>query len=59
MMKVQEHQTLIYDSLNNISDLIEKFINTSKQLNFNENSQIADENEKVSFEADEENLEEF
>jgi hypothetical protein len=59
MMKAQEHQSLIYDSLNNMGDLIEKFINTSKQLNFNEISTIADEDEGASFEADEEDLEEF
>jgi chromosome segregation ATPase len=59
IMKVQEHQAVIYDSLNNMGELIEKFINTSKQLNFNENSQMADEDEGASFEADEEDLEEF
>jgi hypothetical protein len=57
--KVQEHQAVIYDSLNNMGKLIEKFLNTSKQLNFNENSQIADEDEEASFEADKEDLEEF
>jgi hypothetical protein len=59
MIKVQEHQAVIYDSLNNMGELIEKFIKTSKQFNFNENSQIADEDEGASFEADEEDLEEF
>jgi hypothetical protein len=57
--KVEEQQNLIYDSLNNMGDLIEKFINTSKQLNFNENSQIADEDKRASFEADDEEFEEF
>jgi hypothetical protein len=59
MNKVEKQQSLIYDSLNNMGDLIEKFINTSKQLNFNKNSQIADEDEGASFEADDEKFEEF